>query len=170
MLECASHPQVLAIGESGFDRLRGGDIESQFKAFKCHIKKSEEFGKPLIVHMVRSSDLLLKTRKDLTVHEPWIIHGFRGKPQEALQLLRAGMFLSFGEYYNVEALRATPTDRLFLETDESTCGIETIYNKVACDLQLGVEVLREVVKKNVDAVFFNKIKMNCSNKSTNFAN
>ena len=68
----------------------------------------------------------------------------------------AGLYLSFGARYNVDALRATPLDRLFLETDEATCGIQAIYNKVAADLKMDVDELKKQVKKNIDRIFFKK--------------
>ena len=106
--------------------------------------------------MVKAADLLLAEKKKLHPQVPWVIHGFRGKPQEAEQLLKAGLYLSFGEHYNVETLRSTPLDRLFLETDEAICGIDVIYNKVASDLSIEVEELKEAVKKNIDCIFFDR--------------
>jgi len=156
LLEHVSHPQVLAIGETGFDRLRVPDMQAQFELMKQHVMQAEVAVKPLIIHMVKAADMVLKARKMLGARGTWIIHGFRGKPQEAEQLLKAGLYLSFGEHYNVDTLRATPLDRLFLETDEATCGIQFIYNKVAADLEMDVETLKEEVKKNIDRIFFKK--------------
>ena len=151
----ASHPQVLAIGEAGFDRNRNFDHDLQMSVFMWQNSLSAFIDKPLIIHMVKSADLLLwanQFRKDTS----WIIHGFRGKPELAKQLLDAGMYLSYGEHYNVDALRSTPLDRLFLETDEATCGIDHIYNKVATDLEMDCKALKVQVKKNIDCVFFKK--------------
>lgn len=151
----AQHHQVVAIGETGFDRIRPLSQFTQTLLFGNHSTIADEVGKPLIIHMVKAADLLLAEKKKLNPQVPWVIHGFRGKPQEAEQLLNAGLYLSFGEHYNVDTLRATPLDRLFLETDEATCGIDFIYNKVATDLGMAVERLKEVVKKNIDCIFFN---------------
>lgn len=152
----AKHPQVVAIGETGFDRIRPLSQFSQTLLFGNHSNIADEVGKPLIIHMVKAADLLLAEKKKLHPQVPWIIHGFRGKPQEAEQLLKAGLYLSFGEHYNVETLRSTPLDRLFLETDEAICGIDVIYNKVASDLGIEVEELKEAVKKNIDCIFFDR--------------
>ena len=151
----AEHPQVLAIGEAGFDKKNNYDCDAQLHFFMLQNFLSSCVKKPLIIHMVRAADLVLWANK-FRKQEPWIIHGFRGKEKLAKQLLDAGLYLSFGERYNVEALRATPLDRLFLETDEATCGIHAVYTKVAIDLEMDVNELKKHVKKNIDRIFFKK--------------
>lgn len=126
----ASDGRVVAIGECGIDRLRGGDIETQTKIFRQHVAISETVAKPLIIHAVRSFDLLLALKKELKPRQLWIIHGFRGKAALARQLLDAGFALSYGEKFNPEAVAITPFDRLFTETDESPLPITTIRQKI----------------------------------------
>ena len=156
LYELVKHPQVLAIGEAGFDRAKDFSEANQISFFAEQAYLAEEVDKPLIIHLVKAADLLLAEYKKLMPKMPWIIHGFRGKPELAKQLLDAGMYLSFGERYNMEAVRATPLDHLFLETDEAICGIHHIYNKVAEDLGMDVEELKQQVKKNIDRIFFKK--------------
>ena len=61
-----------------------------------------------------------------------IFHGFRGKPEQAKQLLQKGFDLSFGEKFNVDSLTlAWKAGRMWLETDESECSIEQIYQQAA---------------------------------------
>ena len=156
LYELVRYPQVIAIGEAGFDRAKYISVADQISIFAEQAYIAEETDKPLIIHMVKAADLLLAEKKKLMPKMPWIIHGFRGKPELANQLLDAGMYLSFGERYHVGALRATPLDHMFLETDEATCGIYHIYNKVAEDLGMDVEVLKEQMKKNIDRFFFKK--------------
>jgi len=110
------HPQVVRIGECGFDRLRG-DLALQAEVFEFHVHLSESLQKPLTVHCVRAFDLLLATRKRLRPTQRWAVHGFRGRPALARQLLDAGLDLSFGFRYNAESFRLTPPDRRFRETD-----------------------------------------------------
>ena len=50
---------------------------------------------------------------------PWIIHGFRGKPQLAEALIRQGFYLSLGERYNPMSAAVIPIDRLLAESDGS---------------------------------------------------
>lgn len=113
----ASHSQVVAIGECGFDRLRG-DIEVQKHLFPLHVSLSETLKKPVILHCVRAFDILLAAKKELRPRQRWTVHGFRGCPSLARQLLDAGFDLSYGKQYNSESFRLTPPDRRHIETDE----------------------------------------------------
>ena len=55
-------------------------------------------------------------------------HGFRRNAVLARQLLDAGYSLSFGEHFDPEALRVTPAEHRFAETDESSLSIEKIID------------------------------------------
>ena len=111
--------RVVAIGECGFDRLRGGDMAEQQRLFEFQARLAAELGKPLIIHCVRAFDLLLGEAKRLKP-EPgsWIVHGFRGKPELARQLLDAGLGLSLGKHYNAATAAMIPDERKYCETDE----------------------------------------------------
>ncbi|MBR1732240.1 MAG: TatD family hydrolase [Alloprevotella sp.] len=113
----AAHPQVVAIGECGFDRLRG-DLRLQEEIFPLHIEIAEAHQKPVTLHCVRAFDLLLAARKRLQPTTQWTVHGFRGKPSLARQLLEAGLDLSFGQHYNAESFEITPPQRRHRETDD----------------------------------------------------
>lgn len=117
--ELAARPEVVAIGEAGFDRLRGPAPEVQRRAFERCVAVSERLRKPMILHVVRAFDIILAEKKRLRPSQPWIIHGFRGKPALARQLLEAGFYLSYGEGANPASVAATPPDRLLVETDEA---------------------------------------------------
>ena len=149
-----NHQQVVAIGETGYDRLKFFDLIAQQTVFRMHADLANQTAKPLIIHSVRATDLLLADSKQMRPKVPWIIHGFRGNPMEAKQLINAGFCLSFGEKYHVEALTITPLDRLFLETDESPLDIHVIYNKVSQDLRMEVAELEEIVGNNIQRIFF----------------
>ena len=115
----ARKPQVVAIGECGFDRLRGLPIDQQRAVFDFHARLARRTGKPLIVHAVKADDLLIDAaRRFRPAPGSWIIHGFRGKPEAARQLLKAGFALSLGHKYNHETLAIIPPERLYRETDE----------------------------------------------------
>ncbi|MBD5253004.1 MAG: TatD family hydrolase [Barnesiella sp.] len=119
--DLAAEPFVVAIGETGLDTLRGPEEEIQSHLFEWHIRLAESLHKPLIIHAVRAWQQLIKmSRPYHPFVAPWIIHGFRGKPQLAHQLLDAGFSLSFGRHYNPESFAATPVDRRYAESDEAT--------------------------------------------------
>lgn len=122
---------AIAIGETGLDSYCYLPIEKQLEAFKAQAEFANKEGLPLIIHCVKAFDLLIACHRDIKPHEPWIIHGFRGKATQAKQLLSLGFSLSFGVHFNPEALRICPVERLFIESDESHLTIEEIYAQIA---------------------------------------
>lgn len=131
--ELATHPQVVAIGESGLDRLRGADLDRQTTLFRHHIRLSEKLRKPLIVHCVRCISELIGERKKSGAVQPWIFHGFRGNAVTAGQLCDAGIMLSFGEKFTPGVPRSIPPEMLLAETDTSDESIESITSRVSPD-------------------------------------
>lgn len=113
------HPQVVAVGECGLDALRGADLACQEAVLVEQLKLAGEYALPVVLHAVRTIDRLLHLRKRFKPTHPWTIHGFRGGPATALQLLKAGFDLSFGTKYHAEAYALTPKLRKRHETDEA---------------------------------------------------
>ena len=119
--------EFVAVGEAGVDLSgRGGMMFRQLNIFKRQIELSESLKKPIIVHCVKAEDVLCGLIRDLKPTQPWIIHGFRKKPQAARQLLNAGCYISLGQHFNPDTLHAIPQDRLLAETDESELSIQEI--------------------------------------------
>jgi TatD DNase family protein len=148
-----SHPDIIAIGEAGFDRLRGPSPELQRRAFEDQIIISEKIRKPVVVHCVRAWDELLAVHKKLKPEMSWLIHGYRGNVKLATQLISKGMYLSFWFDFVLrpgsgDLLRHLPIDRIFLETDGADVDIKNIYDKVASDLDLSVDELKSIILKN----------------------
>jgi TatD DNase family protein len=146
-------PEIIAIGEAGFDRLRGPSPELQRTVFEEQIIISEKILKPVVIHCVRAWDELLAVHKKLRPKMPWLVHGFRGNVELADQLLTKGMFLSIWfefvlrpESRNI--LRHLPAERIFLETDGADVDIRSIYNKVSTDLNISVDELKSIILKN----------------------
>ena len=123
--------RLVAIGECGFDKNSKVPFEKQLEIFQKQIELSEIKNKPVIIHCVGYYNELLSLKKEWKPKQEWIIHGFRGKPQLAEQILKTGCNLSFGEYFNPESVEITPVEKLFLETDESNIPIRNIYERVA---------------------------------------
>jgi TatD DNase family protein len=146
-------PEIIAIGEAGFDRLRGPSPELQSRVFEEQIIISEKISKPVVIHCVRAWDELLAVYKKIKPKMPWLIHGFRGNVELASQLLSKGFYLSFWIDFilrpeSKELLKQLPADRIFLETDGADVDIKSIYNKVATDLDLSVDELKSIILKN----------------------
>ena len=148
------HPQVLAIGEAGLDKLADAPMAVQMEVFEYQARLSVELGKPLVIHLVKAMSELLKLKQQIKPANPWIIHGFRGKPALAEECLRHGFYLSFGEKYQEEALRITPADRLFLETDESSVLVADLYSRAAEVRRVSLAELTEAIRENIAKVFF----------------
>lgn len=122
--------QIIAIGEAGLDRLKGPPIEVQEKIFMRQIDLSESFGLPLIIHCVRATADLLRIKKNIAPKQPWILHGFRGNYMSAKQLCDSGFYISIGEKFNPQSIEAIPSDKLLVETDESSLSIEEIARSI----------------------------------------
>jgi TatD DNase family protein len=156
--EYAENPSVLALGEAGFDKLRGADPGLQRSVFEKQVEISELVKKPVVIHCVRAWDELLSVHKGMKPKMPWLIHGFRGNIEQAMQLLAKGMYLSF--WFNFilrpessRLIRAVPGNRIFLETDGSDAGIMDIYKKVSIDREIEVEELKSLIFSNFNSFF-----------------
>jgi TatD DNase family protein len=149
---------IAAIGETGYDKLKGPPSELQMRTFEEHISISEEIEKPLVIHCVRAWDELMASHRKLKPKQPWLIHGFRGKKELALQLISRNMYISFWFDFvtrpEASALvRSLPIDRIFLETDGSGVSIRDIYCKVAGDLDVSVNELKIMIHNNYNSFF-----------------
>ena len=113
-------PNVVAIGECGLDMVKGPELSLQQAAFEAQIQLAEPHRLPLIIHCVRAFDQLLLLHKKYNPQQLWIVHGFRGKPQLAQQLLAHGIRLSFGIHFNPAALELARQSGIpyYRETDD----------------------------------------------------
>lgn len=146
------HPRVLLIGEIGLDNVCEVPFEQQLLVFETQLKLAETATKPVLIHNVGHQKELLALKKKFRSIPAWILHGFRGKAQAAEQYVRNGFFLSFGPKYQVEALRACPLDRLFIETDDSNTDLQLLYQKVAEDFRITVEILESSITQNIQSL------------------
>lgn len=143
------HPRVVAIGEAGIDKKNSPvPVEVQMEVFREHVKLSETLGKPLIVHCVKATDEILYVRKEMNVAHPWVLHGYRGGPEQAGQLRKRGVYVSFGRHYNADALLATPSEHLLLESDIHG-SVDEVYRLVCQGLEVEENSLRRVVALNM---------------------
>jgi TatD DNase family protein len=80
--------------------------------------------------VVKAYSEIMALKRELRPMQPWIIHGFRGKPELARQLLCADFYISLGERFNPAAAAVIPADRLLVETDDSTMPIAEIASRL----------------------------------------
>jgi TatD DNase family protein len=151
-------PGILAVGEAGFDKLRGPSMDLQRDVFESQVILAEEHLKPVIIHCVRAWDEILSAHKRLRPRMPWMIHGFRGNIKLAQQLLSKGMYLSIWFDFVIrkeseDLLKNLPGNRIFLETDGADIDIKEIYRKVSVDRGITVDELKSEIYLNFNNFF-----------------
>ena len=144
--------------EYGMDCRWDIPLAEQETAFRQDVQESERTGKPLVIHCVRTLEAILRIRKQMQPSQPWIMHGFRGKPQQLQSLLSAGIYVSFGLHFNKESLLLCPLDRMLLETDDTIAPIEPLYQEVARLKGIPVENLKQIIWGNANKLFPNLAK------------
>ncbi len=88
--------RFVAIGEIGIDLYAPTqDLARQEWFFREQLKVARDLGLPVIVHVRRSADLLLKHLRRIEV-PGGIIHAFNASPQQAQPFLERGFQLGFG--------------------------------------------------------------------------
>lgn len=119
-------PKVVAIGEIGLDFYRDRcPRDVQADAFRRQIALARELKLPIIVHDRDAHDQVLEIlREEQAEQVGGVLHCFSGDAALARAVMELGFYLSFAgplTYPANEALRdvarATPTDRLLVETD-----------------------------------------------------
>ena len=148
---------VQAIGEIGLDLLRGPSPERQTETFRQQLAIAEREELPVVLHCVRAFEPVMQLLAGYRLPAV-IFHGFIGSPEQARQALAEGYCLSFGERTfrsprSMEALRATPSGQLFLETDDSPVPIGEIYARAAGLRGESVAELQRTTTENYERIF-----------------
>ena len=127
LVERASHPRVVGIGETGLDYYYDhSDRERQRQSFRAHIAASRETQLPLIVHTrdAEADSIAILEEEMGKGAYPALIHCFTGTRGFADQVLALGLYMSISgivTFKNArdlqETAKAVPLDRLLIETD-----------------------------------------------------
>jgi len=126
LVQLASHPKVIAIGETGLDYFRSeGDLEWQRERFRRHIAAAKQTGKPLIVHSREAREDTMRVLEEEKANEVGgIMHCFVEDMATAERAMALGFLISFSgivTFRNAAALqevaRHVPADMLLVETD-----------------------------------------------------
>ncbi|WP_010254492.1 TatD family hydrolase [Myroides injenensis] len=147
----------LAIGECGLDKKTQTPLDIQIKVFTEQLLLAEKYKKAVILHVVSAYQEIIAIKKELKLSIPLIVHGFNKNMQVAESLLKNGFYLSFGKalitYSKLsEVFISIPSDRIFLETDNSLdITIDEVYQK-ALTLRPDIE---QQIEKNFSSVFTN---------------
>lgn len=153
LTEIVTDPQIVAIGEAGLDKLKGPSYDIQIPVFKKHIELSEKLKKPMIIHCVKAWEELIKVYQETKPTQPWIIHGYRGKPELTKRLIALGFLFSVGEDINVDSMMLIPIESLFCETDEAEMDIRDVYLQAAQAVNMDLEEFADQIAQNVRRVF-----------------
>lgn len=157
--QLAEKKMIVAIGEVGLDRNVSIPIERQQLFFRNQTVLAEEYGLPVIIHCVRAVSEIITEAKRLGKSQKWIVHGFNNRREVLRELLRHEFCFSIGRQVLNEASHAwqllpeIPQERLFLETDNSECTIEVVYDKVAQRLGMNIRELQYLIQENYKRVF-----------------
>lgn len=127
LLEAASHPKVIAVGETGLDYYYDhSDRDKQKALFRRHISVSRQTGLPLIIHTRDAEDdtfgILAEEMEKGAF--PALIHCFTASADFGRKVLDLGLTISLSgivTFKNAKDLQAIaaelPEDRILVETD-----------------------------------------------------
>ena len=126
LVELASNPKVVAIGETGMDYYRTpGPLAWQQERFRVHIRAARATGKPLVIHTRAASEDTLRIMAEEKASEAGgVMHCFTESLEVAQAAMDMGFYISFSgivTFKNAKELKevakAVPLDRMLIETD-----------------------------------------------------
>ena len=133
-----SDPHLVAVGEIGLDYFvpalcEPAQREKQWRFYTAQLKLARKHGLPVILHVRRSTDMLLKGLRQTKV-QGGIAHAFNGSLQQAQAFIDLGFVLGFGGAMTFERatqlrhLAATlPLSAIVLETDAPDIPPQWVY-------------------------------------------
>jgi TatD DNase family protein len=138
-------PRLVAVGEIGLDlwvpELKESPWrERQVDFYLAQLKLAKKFELPVILHVRRSADQLLKGLRSVGGGRPWlgIAHAFNGSDQQAQAFIALGFKLGFGgalTYERAQQLRrlarTLPLESIVLETDSPDMPPHWLYKTAA---------------------------------------
>ena len=145
-LTCArADPRLVAVGEIGLDffvpALNQSPMRERQEVFyREQLKLARKHGLPVILHVRRSADRLLKHLRELAPAQGWqgIAHAFNGSRQQAMEFIKLGFKLGFGgavTYAPALQLRRLaaelPLEALVMETDSPDIPPYWLYQTAA---------------------------------------
>ena len=139
LIELASDPRVVGIGETGLDYFRSsGDLGWQRRRFAQHIAAANSIGKPLVIHTRNArKDTIDLMRSENARGAGGVMHCFSEDWTTAKAALDLGFYISFSgivTFKNAQALREialkVPDDRILVETDAPYLAPEPHRGKI----------------------------------------
>ncbi len=183
LLQRASLPKVVGIGETGLDYFRLGertvaDMEWQRERFRVHIRAARQCGKPLVIHTRNASDDTLAILKEEgegagSGRAGGVFHCFTETQAVARAALDLGFYISFSGILTFktagdirEVARFVPLDRMLIETDSPYLApmphrgktnnpsyVPLVAQQIAELKQQPLEVIAETTSRNFERLF-----------------
>jgi TatD DNase family protein len=170
-----SSDRVRAVGETGLDYYRTGEDgrAAQHHSFRAHVELAKALDKTLVIHDRDAHADILRLLDEVGVPDRWVMHCFSGDAEFAGACVDRGAHLSFAgtvTFKNAtplrEALRATPIDRILVETDapyltpmphrgrpNASYLVPLTLRSMAATLETDLAELCRAVDVNTDAAF-----------------
>ena len=183
LLQRASRPKVVGIGETGLDYFRLGertvaDMEWQRERFRVHIRAARQCGKPLVIHTRNASDDTLAILKEEgegagNGRAGGVFHCFTESQAVARAALDRGFYSSLSGILTFktagdirDVARFVPLDRMLIETDSPYLApmpyrgktnnpsyVPFVAQQIAELKQQPVEVIAEATSRNFEQLF-----------------
>lgn len=156
--EALEFDHIIFVGETGLDKINGGDFIEQLRVFEAQAVIAEEYEYPLIIHGVKALNEIIALRTKLNPAMPWILHGYNSGLEITKLLIDKGFLFSFGKnlfHKNSKAVKSfkfLPLNKLFFETDELDLNVDVIYEQAAIIKDTTVEALKEAVWTNFNQI------------------
>jgi TatD DNase family protein len=139
IVELATSPKVVAIGETGLDRYQDfTPFEVQQDYFDRHLRLSQERKLPFIVHPRESDADVLAMLQEARKRGPLagVMHSFTGTAETATQCVELGLYISFAgmvtfkKSNDLRSVAATiPDNRILIETDSPYLSPDPLRGK-----------------------------------------
>lgn len=138
LTDAQGDPRRVAVGEIGLDffvpQLCTPEMrERQWRFYVAQLALAKKHGLPVVLHVRRSADLLLKGLRQVGVRGG-IAHAFNGSAQQAQAFIDLGFALGFGGAMSFERAtalrglaRTLPIEALVLETDAPDIPPQWLY-------------------------------------------
>ena len=142
LVDYVEYFSVCAIGEIGLDFfIPDYDAAAQISLLKAQLEIAKEHRLPVLLHVRKAHDIMLKTLREVKFEQGGIVHAFNGSMQQAEQFIAMGFKLGFGgaiTYPRANKLRrlvaALPLFSIVLETDAPDMplsGRQGVFNQPA---------------------------------------
>lgn len=136
-----SDPRLVAVGEIGLDYfvpelMQSPMRERQEYFYREQLKLARKHGLPVMLHVRRSADKLLKHLRELAPEGGWsgTGHAFNGSQQQAREFIKLGFKLGFGGTVTFESAlqirrlaAELPLETLVMETDSPDIPPHWLY-------------------------------------------